>query len=153
NAEGVIRVVETDTHGKALGEADPVELPVDLRQPPSARATVGDDGPAQPNHSSVEVLVGLRLEVNLGGRAPAYMPQVRLAKVRDHIPGGGVHQRKDVRASAGKGTLRDVQIDHPTTEGGIDATIGQIQRGFVHRDLRGPYACVDVAALPHRILR
>ena len=33
NAEGVIRVVETDTHGKALGEADPVELPVDLRQP------------------------------------------------------------------------------------------------------------------------
>src|SRR5215471_9477842 len=50
NAEGVIRVVETDTHGKPLGEADPVELPVDLRQPPRARATVGDHGPAQPDH-------------------------------------------------------------------------------------------------------
>src|SRR5215471_10800479 len=50
NAEGVIRVVETDTHGKPLGEADPVELPVDLRQPPSACATVGDHGPAQPDH-------------------------------------------------------------------------------------------------------
>src|SRR5262249_14064408 len=54
NAEGVIRVVETDTHGKPLGEADPVELPVDLRQPPRARATVGDYGPAQPHHGPVE---------------------------------------------------------------------------------------------------
>src|SRR5262249_38494206 len=50
NAEGVIQVVETDTHGKALGEADPVELPVDLRQPHGARAAVGDHGPAQPDH-------------------------------------------------------------------------------------------------------
>src|SRR4029434_7362814 len=45
NAEGVIRVVETETHGKPLGEADPVELSVDLRQPPSARGTVGDHRP------------------------------------------------------------------------------------------------------------
>src|SRR5262249_7808434 len=68
NAEGIIRVVETDTHRKPLGEADPVELPVDLRQPHSARAAVGDHGPAQPDHGPVEVLVWLRLEVNLGGR-------------------------------------------------------------------------------------
>src|SRR5262245_6223750 len=59
NAEGVIRVVETETHGKPLGEADPVELPVNLRQPPSARATVGDHGPTQPHHGPVEALVWL----------------------------------------------------------------------------------------------
>src|SRR5262245_11122697 len=57
NAKGVIRVVETDTHGKSLGEADPVELPVNLRQPHSARATVGDHGPTQPHHGPVEALV------------------------------------------------------------------------------------------------
>src|SRR2546426_6559351 len=83
NAEGVIRVVETDTHGKPLGEADPVELPVDLRQPHGTRAAVGDHGPTQPNYSPVEVLVGLRLEVNIGGRSLADMPEVRLAKVRE----------------------------------------------------------------------
>src|SRR5262249_18587133 len=59
NAEGVIRVVETDPHGKPLGEADPVELPVDLRQPHGARAAVGDHGPAQPHHGPVEALVWL----------------------------------------------------------------------------------------------
>src|SRR2546428_357016 len=59
NAEGVIRVVETETHGKPLGEADPVELPVDLRQPHGACAAVGDHGPAQPHHGPVEVLVWL----------------------------------------------------------------------------------------------
>src|SRR6266446_8987118 len=67
NAEGVIRVVETDTHGKPLGEADPVELPVDLRQPHGARAAVGNHRPAQPHHGPVEVLIRLRLEVNIGG--------------------------------------------------------------------------------------
>src|SRR5262245_47517619 len=59
NAEGVIRVVETDPHGKPLGEADPVELPVDLRQPHGARAAVGDHGPAQPDHGPVEALLWL----------------------------------------------------------------------------------------------
>src|SRR5262245_43696174 len=71
NAKGVIRVVETDTHGKSLGEADPVELPVNLRQPHGARATVGDHGPTQPHHGPVEALVWLRLEVNIGGRSLA----------------------------------------------------------------------------------
>src|SRR4029450_2976851 len=32
NAKGVIRVVETETHGKSLGEADPGDLPGHLRQ-------------------------------------------------------------------------------------------------------------------------
>src|SRR5215831_14619716 len=86
-AEGVIRVVETDTHGKPLGEADPVELPVDLRQPVGARATVWNHGPAQPHHGPVEVLIRLRLEVNISGSSLADMPEVRLAKVRDDIPG------------------------------------------------------------------
>src|SRR5262252_1279934 len=80
NAEGVIRVVKTDTHGKPLSEADPVELPVDLRQPVGARAAVTDHGP-------VEVLIRLRLEVNISGGSLENMPQVRLAKVRDDIPG------------------------------------------------------------------
>src|SRR5262245_41556717 len=101
NAEGVIRVVETDTHGKPLGEADPVELPVDLRQPVGARAAVGDHRPAQPHHGPVEVLIRLRLEVNISGGSLADMPEVRLAKVRDNVPGGGIHQREDVHASAG----------------------------------------------------
>src|SRR5215831_14750675 len=69
DAKGVIRIVEADTDGKPLGEADPVELPVDLRQPHGARAAVGDHGPAQPDHGPVEVLIRLRLEVNLGGRS------------------------------------------------------------------------------------
>src|SRR5262245_4748778 len=76
NAEGVIRVVETDTDGKPLGEADPVELPVDLRQPHGARAAVGDHGPTQPHHGPVEALVWLRLEVNLGGGSLADMSEV-----------------------------------------------------------------------------
>src|SRR5262245_54129668 len=59
NAEGGIRVVETDTHRKALGEADPVELPVDLRKPHGARAAVGDHGPTQPHHGPMEALVWL----------------------------------------------------------------------------------------------
>src|SRR5262245_39017262 len=101
NAEGVIRVVETDTHGNPLGEADPVELPIDLRQPHGARAAVGDHGPAQPDHGPVEVLIRLRLEVNISGGSLADMPEVRLAKVRDNVPGGGIHQREDVHASAG----------------------------------------------------
>src|SRR5215831_16815418 len=96
NAKGVIRVVKTDTHGKPLSEADPVELPVDLRQPVGARAAVRDHGPAQPDHGPVEVLIRLRLEVNISGGSLADMPQVRLAKVRDDIPGGGIHQREDV---------------------------------------------------------
>src|SRR5262249_671701 len=87
NAEGVIRVVKTDTHWKALGEAAPVELPVDLRQPHGARAAVRDHGPAQPDHGPVEVLMRLRLEVNISGGSLADMPEVRLAKVRDDIPG------------------------------------------------------------------
>src|SRR6266852_5469899 len=91
NAEGVIRVVETDTDGKPLGEADPVELPVDLRQPHGARAAVGDHGPAQTNHGPVEVLIRLRLEVNIGGGSLADMPEVRLAEVGHNIPGCGVH--------------------------------------------------------------
>src|SRR5499426_1989524 len=152
NAEGVIRVVKTDTHGKPLGEADPVELPVDLRQPVGARAAVGDHGPAQPDHGPVEVLVRLRLEVNISGGSLADMPEVRLAKVRDDIPGGGIHQREDVRASAGKGALRDVQIHHMPTKGGIDATIGQVERSFFHRHLGAAHPCIDVPALPHIIL-
>src|SRR6266436_1670557 len=59
NTEGVIRVVETDTDGKPLGEADPVELPVDLRQPHGARAAVGEHRPTQPHHGPVEALVWL----------------------------------------------------------------------------------------------
>src|SRR5256886_3140952 len=121
NAEGVIRVVETDTHGKPLGEADPVELPVDLRQPHDTRAAVGDHGPTQPNYSPVEVLVWLRLEVNIGGRSLAGMPEGRPAKVRGHLPGGGIHHREDVPARAGQGAPPGAPT-HPTpTEGGIDA--------------------------------
>src|SRR5207247_3326434 len=50
------------------------------------------------------------------------------------------------------GALRDVLIHHMTTEGGIDATIGQVESSFFHRHLRGAHPCVDVPALPHRIL-
>src|SRR5262249_48835695 len=67
NAQGADRVVKTDAHGKPLSEADPVELPVDLRQPVGARAAVRDHGPAQPDHGPVEVLIRLRLEVNISG--------------------------------------------------------------------------------------
>src|SRR5262245_57133487 len=152
NAEGVIRVVETDTHGKPLGETDPVELPVDLRQPHDARAAVGDHRPAQPHHGPVEVLMRLRLEVNIGGHSLADMLELRLAKVRDHIPGGDIHQRENVRAGAGKGALLDVQIHHMPTEGGIDATIGQVKCSFFHRHLGAAHPCVDIPALPHIIL-
>src|SRR5262249_37202521 len=87
-SSGRVRGVgETCPPGKPLGEADPVELPVDLRQPVGARATVWNHGPAQPHHGPVEVLSRLRLEVNISGGSLADMPEVRLAKVRDDIPG------------------------------------------------------------------
>ena len=39
-----------------------------------------------------------------------------------------------------------------STEGGIDATIGQVERSFFHRHLGAAHPGVDVPALPHIIL-
>src|SRR5215470_4831564 len=65
DAKGVVGILHLDPHGKARCETDPVEGALDARQPIDAGAVLRQHRPPEPNDRAPEVLVGLRLQIEV----------------------------------------------------------------------------------------
>src|SRR5216683_4051103 len=151
--ERFVRVLHLDAHGKAGGKPDPVEGPLDARQPVDARAVLRRHGPTQADDGAAEMPAWLGLKIDVHGRPGRDMPELRLAEIRHHVPRGDVDEREDVGAGSGEGAGGDVEVDDPAVEWSLHARVFEVQLGRAHRRLRGGHAGVHARHLSDGVLR
>jgi hypothetical protein len=137
---------------EAIGEADPVERLLHLRQHAHRGAILRLVGPANSLHNSAEPpariaeKVHVRLHARLDGR------HVRLTEVREYVPGPVVHESKHLLAlpcilADGDIKVRDVRI-----EGCRYAAIADVEFGGTYVRLGCLDTGVDIADLGQKVL-
>src|SRR6266478_2430751 len=151
--ERFVRVFHLDAYRKARREPDPVQRPLDARQPVDAGAILRQYGPSQADDRAAEVPPGMRLEIDVHGRAGGNVPELCLAEVGHHVPVGDVDEREDFGARAGKGPDGDVEVDDPAVEGSLYPGVLEVQFRGAHRRLGGRQPCVRARLLSNVVLR
>src|SRR6185436_16794848 len=87
----------------------------------------------------------LRLHPRLDGR------YIRLAEVREDVPGTVVHQSDDLLALPGVLAYGDVQVRHVAVEGRAQLTVANVELGRSHARLGGLPARVEITDLGQEV--
>src|SRR4029077_18805358 len=135
--ERFVGVLHLDAYRKARREPDPVEGPLDARQPVDAGAILRQHGPSQADNRAAEVSPGMRLAIDVRGGAGANVAELGLAEVGHDVPVGDIDEREHFDARAGKGTDGDFGVDDAAVEGSLSPGVLEVQLRGAHRRLGG----------------
>src|SRR5262245_50273003 len=152
--EGVLWVLllQADANLESVGEADPVQRLLYVRQHAHRGPVLRSVGPADPLHNSAEALAGiaekvhLRLHPRLDGR------HVGLPEVGEYVPGAVVHESENLLHLSRVLADGDVEICHIGIEGGSDPAVAHVEFGGAHACLGRLDASVHITDLCQKVL-
>ena len=120
-----VGIGDLEADGEALGDVDPVQLPLYVGEAVGEIDFVlGLDGPADALDFRVVSAIGCGKEIDLGIHAGGDVGELALAEVGYDIPVAGIEEGKDGDAHASVCAGGKVEGDYAAGEGGGDLSVG-----------------------------
>src|SRR5262249_34332837 len=95
DSKGVVRILNFDPHWETLRETHPVQIARHIRQADGAGPVFRNNRPPGSDDFAAEPVSAFELQIDLRGSSFLDVLELGLAEIGHHIPGPGVHQRKD----------------------------------------------------------